>query len=135
MSTVDPGMPAAAAGVRVGDLLVEVAGHVLSNGDDFKHYLPTRDSDQAVEVGLWRRRSDVAAPTQRVITSTMRDKVPQGCPPWMPPTPQAAASSADITGPAFPARCSRMLPAARGETPPSVRGEISPSVRLRGALK
>ena len=76
VSNVEPGTPAAAAGVRAGDLLVEVAGHTLSDGDDFRHFLPARDSDQVVQLGLWRA-SDVMAPLQRAATlissiSTMR---------------------------------------------------------------
>ena len=67
VSHVEPGTPAAAAGVRAGDLLVEVAGHALSDGDDFRHHLPSRDSDQVVQLRLWRA-SEVMAPLQRAAT-------------------------------------------------------------------
>ena len=148
-------MPAAAAGVRVGDLLVEVAGHTLCDGDDFKHYLPPRDSDQAVLLGLWRPLSEMKAPLQRAATlistiSTMRSgaKVP----PWMPPPPQQSPNYSppryrppgspgppspppraaslgftadDISGAAFPAKCSARC--SRCETSPYRSGETSPS--------
>ena len=165
VSSVEPGTPAAAAGVRAGDLLVTVAGHTLADGDDFKHYLPSRDSDRTVELGLWRPLSEVMAPLQRAATlissiSTMRSAAK--VPPWMPPPPPQSPNCAaaiysnepnyspppgspgspmppspppraaslgftvdDISGAAFPARCSSRC--ARSEASPASRSETSPS--------
>ena len=136
MSHVEPGTPAAAAGVRAGDLLVEVAGHALSDGDDFRHHLPSRDSDQVVQLRLWRA-SEVMAPLQRAATlissiSTLRSATK--VPPWMPPPPPrspnceySAAPPGSPQPPSPPPRSPPQRAAAPGFTVDDISGAAFPA--------
>jgi len=65
---VDPGSPGATAGVRVGDLVVEINGRPTSSASDMRKAIAGAKKGQAVEIKLIRDRKPL------VVRTTLTDE-------------------------------------------------------------
>jgi Do/DeqQ family serine protease len=94
---VAPGSPAASAGVRIGDVILAIAGHAIDDAEGLRFRLATLPVDTPVRLTLWRN----GAPREVVATIT----VPPEQPPRQPVTlsgrhPLSGAAIANLN-PAF----------------------------------
>jgi len=56
VNTVSPNSPAANAGLRVGDVILGIAGHDLYDPDELRFRIATLPLDKPVQLSLWRDR-------------------------------------------------------------------------------
>jgi S1-C subfamily serine protease len=67
VARVEPGTPAAAAGIQVGDVIIDVKGHAVATVRDLLSQLATIGKNQAVSIGLLRDGKPVT------IHATLKD--------------------------------------------------------------
>jgi serine protease Do len=58
VTAVQPGQPAAEAGLRAGDVVLAIDGHALRNAIDFTERLARRQPGEQVQLTIWRDRAE-----------------------------------------------------------------------------
>jgi S1-C subfamily serine protease len=80
VARVEPGSPAAKAGVQVGDILVDVRGHSIDDASDVRSALAAVGKGQTAAIKLMRERKQVT------VTATITSDAPTS---WTDPDPSA----------------------------------------------
>ena len=114
VAEVDPDGQADVAGVRVGDIVEEIGGHVMVAGETPVPYLPPRSSDAAVELVLRRPppppESAMSTPPRKAQPRCRVSPTPDAVPPEVPPrqrhskSPMNERTRDGATPPAVPPR-------------------------------
>ena len=140
LTAVPPGTPAASAGLRAGDVVTRIGGHLIRSVDDFSQLLRQANTNASIEFTVWRAKSAPHAITVKlseafdpVKATKMAQQLAEddGTPRTLHPTSPAKDYAKDLVGLGFEAVT--MLAAKTAPQPSAPSSLLVTSVRPESA--